>query len=141
MKYGHCLLIAALMLFFLHPGRSSAQDPGSDFSSSGLVLEQAVMCESIEAFAPKNPAVVFSLSLGEVLCFSAFEQVPREMAIYHKWYRKDQLSTSRKLTLKPPKWSTFSRIQFREADQGPWRVDITDEDGYVLRTVRFSITE
>jgi hypothetical protein len=142
MKHNHHFIIVMLMFFlFMHPGKVLAQDAVESPSSSGPVLEHAVMCESIEAFVPKNPAVVFSLSIGEVLCFSSFDPVPREMSIYHKWYRKDQLSTSRKLMLKPPRWSTFSRIQFREADKGPWRVDVEDENGNVLGSVRFSITD
>jgi hypothetical protein len=128
-------------MLFMPAQRLFSQDTAQSPARSALVLEQAVMCESIDAFVPQNPAVVFSLSIGEVLCFSAFDSVPREMSIYHKWYRRDQLSTSRKLMLKPPRWSTFSRIQFREGDKGPWRVDVTDENGYVFHTVRFSVTD
>jgi hypothetical protein len=146
MKFARCILVAAFVLLVFQYAKSApAQDLNSDERNSTQVsepvLELAVMCETIEAFAPKNPAVVFSISIGEVLCYSAFKQVPREMAIYHKWYRKDVLNTSRKLTLKPPRWSTFSRIQFREADKGPWRVDITDETGTVLSSLRFSIAD
>jgi hypothetical protein len=45
------------------------------------------------------------------------------------------------LTLKPPRWSTFSSIQLREADKGPWRVEIVDEKDRLHKTLRFSITD
>jgi hypothetical protein len=53
----------------------------------------------------------------------------------------DKLSTKKKLVLKPPRWSTFSSIQLREADKGPWRVEITDDDENILRILRFSIVD
>ena len=114
----------------------------ADITPTGvLTLGQAVMCESLEAYSPENIAVVFSIGVGKVLCFTSFDNVPEEMVIYHSWYRKDQLSSKRKLTLKPPRWATFSGIQLREADKGPWRVEITDDGGNLLRTLRFSITD
>ncbi|MBU4002129.1 MAG: DUF2914 domain-containing protein, partial [Proteobacteria bacterium] len=66
---------------------------------------------------------------------------PREMLVYHAWYRKDQLSTKRKLVLKPPQWAAFTEIQLRETDKGPWRVEVTDDNGNILKILRFSITD
>ena len=104
-------------------------------------LVQAVICEGIEAYAPLNPAVVFSLTLGTISCFSAFDPVLTETHIFHKWYFRDRLATRKKLTLKPPRWGTFSSIQLRQEDKGPWRVDIVDSSGRVIDVLRFSITD
>ena len=105
------------------------------------VLVQAAMCEEIEGYSPVNPAIVFSIEIGKVSCFTSFDPVPEEMYIYQKWYHRDKLSTKQKLRLKPPRWSTFSSIQLRVADKGPWRVEITDHEGNVLNVLRFSITD
>ncbi|MBW1746394.1 MAG: DUF2914 domain-containing protein, partial [Deltaproteobacteria bacterium] len=35
----------------------------------------------------------------------------------------------------------FSSIQFREADKGLWRVEITDPEGNIFHVLRFSITD
>ena len=53
----------------------------------------------------------------------------------------EKLITVKKLTLNPPKWSSFSSIQLRESDKGPWRVEINNENGDILKVLRFSITE
>lgn len=108
---------------------------------TGLTLEKALLCEGITGFSPKNVSIVFPISSGKVVCFTSFNQVPFEMPVYHVWYRKDQLSTKRKLVLKPPQWSAFTEIQLRETDKGPWRVEVVDENGNVLRVLRFSITD
>jgi hypothetical protein len=137
------LYIVLVFCFLITGGLLSAEEdsPGQIPVGGVLTLDRAVMCESIEAFLPKNESIIFPISVGKVLCFSTFSEVPRDTVIYHNWYRKDQLISKRKLTLKPPKWSTFSGIQLRETDKGPWRVDITDEQGKNIKTLRFSITE
>ncbi|MBW2108934.1 MAG: DUF2914 domain-containing protein [Deltaproteobacteria bacterium] len=99
------------------------------------------MCEKIQDYVPQNPAIVFPVALEKVSCFTAFDPVPEKCVIYHNWFHRDTLSTRIKLSLQPPRWSTFSSIQLREADKGPWYVEITDEGGRVFRVLRFSITD
>ena len=138
-KLGYLAIVFMTSLVFYCPKSAYAQ-PTAD-PSLKLSLHSAVMCETIEAYQPNNSGVVFSISNGKVTCYTSFDTVSRETVIYHNWYRKDQLSTSRQLTLKPPRWSAFTEIQLREADNGPWRVEILDETGRTIKTLRFSITE
>jgi hypothetical protein len=106
-----------------------------------LNLVDAGMCEGVRDLSPVNKAAVFSIETGKVSCFSSFDPVPRQTFIYHHWYHRGELSTKKKLFLKPPSWSTYSSIQLREADKGPWRVEITDEKGTLFATLRFSVTD
>ncbi len=106
-----------------------------------MVLENAVMCSSIENFRPLNPAVVFSISQGEVFCYSNFDPVNEKSFIFHKWYKKDKLIFTMRLTLSPPKWASFSSIKTRNADKGPWRVEIRTIDGTLLQILRFSVAD
>ena len=109
--------------------------------SKKLALARAVMCESIKEYAPVNTAVVFSIERGRISCFTEFDPVPQKTYIHHKWYRRDSLVTVKRLTINPPRWSSFTSVQLRDADKGPWRVEITDADDTLLRTLRFSITD
>ncbi len=106
-----------------------------------LALVHGTMCESIENFHPVDPAVVFSISKGEIICFTTFDPVLERTNVFHKWYKKDQLISRARLTLQPPKWSSFSSMQLRKADKGPWRVDITDMNDNIMQTLRFSISD
>lgn len=110
-------------------------------SEEKLSLVEAIVCEDMKGSTPVNGAIVFSSDLEKIYCLTSFDPVPREMDIYHEWYRRDELKAKVRLTLKPPRWSTFSSMRIRRSDRGPWRVTITDQEGKVLRTVRFSITE
>jgi hypothetical protein len=99
------------------------------------------MCEAIQEFEPENETVVFSASLGQAVCFTAFDPVPEKTEIYHHWFKRDQPDAKFKLTLKPPKWASFSQIRLNQSDVGPWRVEIRDANGKIFEILRFSVTE
>jgi hypothetical protein len=90
---------------------------------------------------PFNPSVAFSISTGKIYCYTLFDQIPDDTIVYHHWFFRDKPSARIRLTLKSPRWSTFSSIQLREADRGPWRVEISDAGGRVLKILRFSVTD
>jgi hypothetical protein len=117
------------------------QTPKTSPPAKRLLLEKAVMCEGIQEYAPINPAAVFSIGLGRISCFTLFDPIPQDTVIYHSWFRRDVLITTKRLKLRAPRWGTFSSIQLREADKGPWRVEVHDKDGNILDTLRFSITD
>ncbi len=121
-----------MLMFFSIPA-------GSEPAKARLI--QAVMCESIESYQPVNPSVVFPISQGEVFCFSNFDPVHEKTVIFHKWYKKNKLIFTMRLTLVPPKWSSFSRIQIRNEDKGPWRVEIRSNTDRLLQTLRFSMVD
>jgi hypothetical protein len=110
-------------------------------AASKLILTSAVMCEDVQDRQPLNEGVVFPIGIGKVFCYTVFDEVPENTFIMHNWYNRDNLSTKIKLPLQPPRWTTYSAIQLRESDKGPWRVEITDSEGRVLQILRFSVTE
>ena len=138
------LLLPAVILCFLFPfsAKSQSGDAGdSKTSADEIFLVQATMCEDLQELVPQNPTTVFSIERRKAICFTSFDPVPKKTIIYHQWFHRDQTSARIKLTLKPPRWSTFSSIQFRAKDIGPWRVEIIDSQGNILDVIRFSITE
>jgi hypothetical protein len=106
-----------------------------------LSLIQAVMCEDVKEKSPQNQAIVFPLSVGKVICFTAFDPVTETTIIFHNWFFKDKADSNRKFTLKSPRWATYSSMPLRESDRGPWRVEISDQQGNILRILRFSIVD
>ena len=138
------LLLFTVVLGFLFPFPAMSQSGAngdSKPSSSKIVLVKAVMCEGLLERNPQNSTTVFSIERRKAICFTSFDPVPERTVIYHRWFHRDQTSAKIKLTLKPPRWSTYSSIQFRAEDIGPWRVEITDSQGHIFQILRFSITE
>ena len=139
-----CLLFAVLFCFppIVHGADGDKKGEGSPPEKpSRLTLKKAVMCEGIKELVPVNETIIFSVTLGSVICFTAFDPVPEKTVVHHNWFQRDQPEKKLKLTLKPPKWSSFSKIHIRSMDVGPWRVEITDSKGKIFRTLRFSVTE
>ena len=104
-------------------------------------LVRAVICEQVKDRNPRFESIVFSITNGRVYCYTDFDPVSKKTHIYHNWFRRDTLTAKVKLSLKPPRWSTFSYISLRNTDKGPWRLEITSAEGNIIRTLRFSITD
>ena len=134
-------ILTLVLWICLLPSVFAADNASPRRAADQLHLSEAVICESLDNFKPLNPSAVFSVQMGSVMCFTAFDRVPTQTSIYHDWIRQDKLVFRKKLVLKTPSWSSVSSIQLREADKGPWRVEIRDNDGNLLRTLRFSITD
>ncbi len=142
MRFHHVFIRVAFfaVCHFLILPLPSAKNAGSAHAAA-LKLFEAVMCEEIVSNAPYNQTLIFSVNKKKAVCFSAFDEVPQKSIIYHNWYHRDVPSAKIRLTLNPPRWSTYSSIELRKTDIGPWRVEITDEAGNVLFVLRFSVTE
>lgn len=132
--------LSLLILLFL-PYSVQSQSDTDDAPSSELILVQAEMCEDIQELIPQNTTSVFSIERRKAVCFTSFDPVPVQTVIYHHWFHRDRPSARIKLSLQPPRWSTYSSIQLRAEDLGPWRVEVTDAMGRIFQILRFSITE
>ena len=139
----HLLLLAVIpgFLFPFSVKSQSGDTAESKISTTKIVLVKAVMCEDLQELIPQNPTTIFSIERRKAICFTAFDPVPEKTIIYHQWFHREKTSAKMQLTLKPPRWSTYSSIQLRAEDIGPWRVEISDSQGHILDVLRFSITE
>jgi hypothetical protein len=113
----------------------------SDAKASFPVIKSALMCEGVRDGLPVNQTIIFNVSSSSAYCWSEFDPVPVDGVVYHEWYRRGVLITRKKLAVHTPRWATYSRLPLRQADIGPWHLNITDENGSILKTLRFSITE
>ncbi len=138
------IFFMAAMLFFAFSqdlrGEETAKTTPPE-KPAELTLVQAVICEELKELEPRGEAIVFSAKAGNLLCFTSFDPVPEKTEIFHHWFRRDQSGAKMKLVLKPPKWSAFSKMRIGASDTGPWRVEITDQNGKIFQTLRFSVTE
>jgi hypothetical protein len=135
------ILLFTNLVFAIQAFPQDNKSSNSNTAPKELKMDRAIMCEEIKDLVPQNPAVVFSIKIGKVSCFTSFDPVPEKTFIYHKWFHRDDPSTKKRLTLQPPRWASYSTIQLRETDKGPWRVEISDQQGNILGILRFSITD
>ena len=94
--------LLALLTLLLLPALS---DPNLlEGQTEKPTLGQAVVCEEMKDGSPLNQGIAFPVSAGKVMCYTAFDPVPRKAVIFHNWYRKDELNTRIRLVLQPPRW-------------------------------------
>ena len=136
-RHDKCRILtwAVLILVFFSGSQAVSQESGV------LTLEDAVMCEEIKDRKPVNKTIVFSIAARRAICFTSFSKVPDKVIIFHNWYKYDKLIAKVRLRLQPPQWSSFSSIPLKEKDKGPWRVEVIDPKGKLLRVLRFSVTD
>jgi hypothetical protein len=135
------MMLGGVGLFLCLSAFSDKDGLRTAVAADQLAVTSAVMCEDVQERQPVNEGVVFSIGIGRICCYTLFDVVPDKTHITHNWYNRDNLSTKIKLPLHPPRWTTYSAIQLRETDKGPWRVEITDSEGRILQVLRFSVTE
>lgn len=143
-QWNHKVFFSFFILILLFPTQGfSDEKKGSPKKtpSHSLGLVKASVCEAVKDGLPLNEGVVFSVGLKKVACFSSFDPVSENTFVYHSWFFRDRLITRFKLALRTPRWATFSRMELRDADKGPWRVEISDEKGIIFHMLRFSITD
>ena len=136
--------ITCFAIYFLIPQAVLFAEETDKPDPSGpekLALIQALLCEDVVDGIPHTPAIVFPTSTREISCFTFFDPVPGKTFIQHIWYHRDKPSARIRLSLKSPRWATYSTILMRDTDKGPWKVEVTDGNGKILRVLRFSITD
>ena len=140
-----CWLMLLTGLLAASGAIAAEENPASPATADGgrkaPKLIQALVCEDVIEGIPQHPAIVISISRGKVSCYTFFDPVPAKTFVTHHWYYRDEPSARIRLQLRSPRWATFITIQLRETDKGPWRVEITDATGEVLKELRFSITD
>ena len=134
-------LIISLVVYCIarNCGAESQAVPAA--SSKAAAVSEAYVCTEMKNGTPRGQAVVFSLRHGKLYCFTDFDHVQEEMFIQHTWFLNDSVVSQVKLTLKPPRWSTYSSTTLRKNDTGPWRIEITDRNNSLLATLRFSVVD
>jgi hypothetical protein len=134
-------VFSALTLIFAWPSGCEAQPPLRKDEDPQFNLIQAFMCEKIIEGTPYGRGIAFSVSTGTICCYTLFNEIKQNSEIYHHWFSRDKPTAQFKLVLKEPRWATFSNIELRDDDKGPWRVEIRNANGRLLRTLRFSVVD
>lgn len=57
--------------------------------------------------------------------------------IKHLWYRGDEKVAEYRLPVKGEKWRTYSKKSIQKGWAGDWRVEVVDDNGKLLKTVKF----
>jgi len=131
------VLLAAVLLQACPAAGAQADDSIAGRTQPGAVFA----CGTIDSGRPVGRSVVFPSAQGTLYCYSDFVHVAAAEQITHRWFYRDREVAQFKLTIQPPRWSSYSSLKLPAGSAGPWRVDVTGPDGIHYGTARFSNVE
>lgn len=129
------------------PGYDSApvkelQGPGNYQKplESDLEVVEAAACTDLKGRTPQGCGESFEWSTDRVYIWNRIQCESPPAAIRHVYYFKGAKVNDIELNVNSSHWRTWSyKTLSDESYIGPWRVDITSEDGRVLKSVEFEI--
>ena len=110
-----------------------------DESASAISVAVGVIAEGVENHVPISPSSSFGLGVGKLYCFTRITTKSYPVVIKHLWFHGDKFVMEIQLPVKSPNWRTYSSKTILPSATGDWRVDVTTEDGMILKTLRFTI--
>jgi len=107
---------------------------------NSLRVIKAVAAGKILNKNPAEPLDTFHWSMERVYIWSMIECEQPPSSIRHTYYFKGQKVNDIVLAIKSPRWRTWSyKTLLSKRFIGPWRVDITSDEGQLLQSVYFEV--
>lgn len=105
-----------------------------------LEVAEAVVTTEVSDRAPVDEVLVLpAATVGKLYCFTRITGAGGERAVYHVWYRQGLEVRRARLTVRSDDWRTWS-VQMVQPDwTGEWKVEVLDDKGQSLRTLRFRL--
>lgn len=110
-----------------------------DHPARVISVEEAVIATDIENLTPVAPGDSFDATVGRLYCFTRIKTNGQSALIKHLWFHGDKIVMEISLPIKSSNWRTYSMKTILPSASGPWRVDVTSEDGTILKTLNFTI--
>ena len=129
------LLVTLLFLSAAWAGSTYAQDKTAPVIS----VEEAVIATGIENLTPVAPGVSFDANIGRLYSFTRIKTNLQPAIIKHLWFHGDKMVMEVTLPVKSSNWRTYSMKTILPSAGGDWKVDVTSEDGTILKTLNFTI--
>ena len=108
--------------------------------ASTIQVESSAIGEDVVNREVVSQGDSFSAS-GKLYCFSKIANLENYTEVVHAWYYGSEQRARVTLNVNPPAWRTYSSKIIQAHEIGAWRVEILDQDGNLLETVRFQVTQ
>ena len=126
------ILIVCMSLCVLFPVSALAET---------MEVSKSAVCENVVDREVVSEGSSFSGSVGKVYCYSKIANIQSHTEVIHAWYFGDAQRARVTLNVNPPAWRTYSSKVIQTHEVGNWRVEILDQSGNLLETVRFDVTQ
>jgi hypothetical protein len=106
--------------------------PASDVSV------EAVLARSVVDRVPQDSGSAFPAEVGQVVLWTRVSGASGQ-SVHHVWFRGDEQVGDVELAIGGSPWRTWSTKTVPAEWTGPWRVEVRDAAGNVIKTIAFTI--
>lgn len=114
----------------------TAQEADPD---AALQVTRAVMATDVVDREPVGEAESFAAGVGQVYFYTVFEGDFPETQLEHVWLREGEEMARVALTVRGPRWRTWSSKVIPADWAGDWEVQVVDGAGNVLESASFTV--
>ena len=104
-------------------------------------VTQAVVATDVQDREPMGVDTTFVADVGTVYFYTVFEGDFGEMQVEHVWMRDGEEIARVPLTVRGPRWRTWSSKEILPTWTGSWTVMVVDSAGNEHASVDFTVTE
>lgn len=126
--------LAVAVAWSATPAALDAQDP-----SAALDVTTAIVGTGVDDREPVGTGTSFPASVGTVYFYTVFEGDFGERQVEHVWMRNGEEVGRVPLTVRGPRWRTWSSKTVPADWTGEWEARVVDADGSVLATAAFQV--
>lgn len=133
--------LATLLLVLAGATTLVAQDPEAMPSGNEMEMRvtQAVTATGVQDREPVGIAETFSAEVGEVFFYTVFEGDFPESEVTHVWRRDGEEMARVPLTVRGPRWRTWSSKRILADWTGSWTAQVVGPEGTVIESVEFTV--
>ncbi len=121
--------IALLVLGIAIPGAAQAQ----------LAVDESAIALDVIDRMPVGSDSTFTAGVERLFCWTRVSGVEAAATLHHVWIWNDQEMADVVLNVGGSPWRTFSNKAIMSDWTGDWRVEIRDDTGNVIETIRFTV--
>jgi Protein of unknown function (DUF2914) len=110
-----------------------------DKPGPAVTVEEGVIATGVEKLIPVAPGRTFDANIGRLYCFTRIKTNRADAVIKHLWFHGDIMVMEVSLPIKSSNWRTYSTKTILPSATGHWRVDVTSDDGTILKRLNFTI--
>jgi hypothetical protein len=131
--------LVALVAIALAAGPVAAQEGMQE--EDALRVTRAVLATGVEDREPVGVDSVFTTAAGTLYFYTVFEGDFGERDVEHVWLRDGEEMARVPLTVRGPRWRTWSSKAVLPDWTGSWTVKVVGGDGTEHAAVAFTITD
>jgi len=130
-------LITTTMLLLGSATALAAQEPAE--KAAPFEVAEAVIATGVVEREPVGVGTEFPATVGTLYFYTIFTGEFDEARVEHVWLHEDKEMARVPLTVRGPRWRTWSSKSILPEWTGRWTVRVEGADGTVLRSTEFTV--